>query len=135
MEIIAVSRGRHCYWIRYGWMGGACAPAREFAPRAVRELAPERTRARWNSALDGEMARVQLRCEPARADGLLAIQVSVVRKMRLLPFEWRDVVRLVVIAATPFLPLLLTVFSLEAFATYIIKAIFCGLSLLVWAEN
>jgi len=49
---------------------------------------------------------------------------SVVQEMRLLPFGWRDVTRLVVITATPFLPLLLTVFSLEDFATYLIKAIF-----------
>lgn len=49
---------------------------------------------------------------------------SVVQEMRLVPFGWRDVTRLAVVTATPFLPLLLTVFSLEDFATYVIKAIF-----------
>jgi hypothetical protein len=54
----------------------------------------------------------------------LANSFSVVQEMRFLPFGWRDVTRLAVITATPFLPLMLTVFSLEDFATYIIKAIF-----------
>jgi hypothetical protein len=49
---------------------------------------------------------------------------GVVQEMRFLPFGWRDVTRLAVITASPFLPLLLTVFSLEDFATYLIKAIF-----------
>jgi len=49
---------------------------------------------------------------------------GVVQEMRLLPFGWRDVTRLAILTATPFLPLLLTVFSLEDFATYVIKAIF-----------
>jgi hypothetical protein len=49
---------------------------------------------------------------------------SVVQEMRFLPFGWRDVTRLAVITSAPFLPLLLTVFSLEDFATYLIKAIF-----------
>jgi hypothetical protein len=43
--------------------------------------------------------------------------------MRFVPFGWRDVTRLAAITATPFLPLLLTVFSLEDFANYVIKAI------------
>jgi hypothetical protein len=49
---------------------------------------------------------------------------GVVQEMRFLPFGWRDVTRLAVITSSPFLPLLLTVFSLEDFATYLIKAIF-----------
>lgn len=49
---------------------------------------------------------------------------SVVQEMRMLPFGWRDVTRLVIITATPFLPLLLTVFSLDDFAKYVIRAIF-----------
>jgi len=49
---------------------------------------------------------------------------GVVQDMRLVPFGWRDVTRLAAITATPFLPLLLTVFSLEDFADYVIKAIF-----------
>jgi hypothetical protein len=48
---------------------------------------------------------------------------SVVQEMRFVPFGWRDVTRLAAITATPFLPLLLTVFSLEDFANYVIKAI------------
>jgi hypothetical protein len=49
---------------------------------------------------------------------------GVVQEMRFLPFGWRDVTRLAVITSSPFLPLLFTVFSLEDFATYLIKAIF-----------
>jgi len=49
---------------------------------------------------------------------------GVVQEMRLVPFGWRDVTRLAAITATPFLPLLLTVFSLEDFANYVIKAVF-----------
>ncbi len=49
---------------------------------------------------------------------------SVVQEMRFAPFGWRDVTRLAAITTTPFLPLLLTVFSLEDFANYVIKAIF-----------
>jgi len=49
---------------------------------------------------------------------------GVVQEMRLVPFGWRDVTRLAIVTATPFLPLLLTIFSLEDFATYVIKAIF-----------
>jgi hypothetical protein len=54
----------------------------------------------------------------------LGNSMSVVQEMRLLPFGWRDVTRLAMITAMPFLPLLLTVFSLEDFATFVIKAIF-----------
>jgi len=54
----------------------------------------------------------------------LGNSMQVVQEMRLVPFGWRDVTRLVMITAAPFLPLLLTVFSLEDFATYLIKAIF-----------
>ncbi len=49
---------------------------------------------------------------------------SVVQEMRLMPFGWRDVTRLAAVSATPFLPLLLTVFSLEDFANYVIQAVF-----------
>ena len=49
---------------------------------------------------------------------------EVVREMRLLPFGWRDVTRLGAITATPFLPLLLTVFSLEDLANFVIKTVF-----------
>ncbi len=49
---------------------------------------------------------------------------GVVREMRFVPFGWRDVTRLAIITSTPFLPLLLTIFSLEDFATYVIKVIF-----------
>ncbi len=54
----------------------------------------------------------------------LGNSMGVVQEMRLVPFGWRDVTRLVMITAVPFLPLLLTIFSLEDFATYLIKAIF-----------
>lgn len=49
---------------------------------------------------------------------------AVVQEMRFVPFGWRDVTRLAAMTATPFLPLLLTVFSLEDFANYVIKAVF-----------
>ncbi len=49
---------------------------------------------------------------------------GVVQEMRFVPFGWRDVTRLAAVTAIPFLPLLLTVFSLEDFANYVIKAIF-----------
>lgn len=49
---------------------------------------------------------------------------SVVRETRLVPFSLKDVSRLAAISAVPFLPLLLTLFSLEDFATYVLKAIF-----------
>ena len=54
----------------------------------------------------------------------LANSFSVVQEMRLVPFGWRDVTRLAIVTMTPFLPLLLTVFSLEDFANYVLKAIF-----------
>jgi len=54
----------------------------------------------------------------------LASAFSVVQEMRFVPFGWRDVTRLAIITMTPFLPLLLTVFSLEDFANYVLKAIF-----------
>ena len=49
---------------------------------------------------------------------------SIVQEMRLVPFGWRDVTRLAAITLAPFLPLLLTIFSLEDFATYVLKAVF-----------
>jgi hypothetical protein len=49
---------------------------------------------------------------------------SVVQEMRLFPFGWRNVTRLAMMSAVPFLPLLLTIFSLEDLATYVIKAVF-----------
>ena len=54
----------------------------------------------------------------------LGNSMGVVQEMRLVPFGWRDVTRLVMITVVPFLPLLFTIFSLEDFATYLIKAIF-----------
>lgn len=54
----------------------------------------------------------------------LGNSMAVVQEMRLVPFGWRDVTRLVTITAVPFLPLLLTIFSLEDFATYLIKVVF-----------
>jgi hypothetical protein len=54
----------------------------------------------------------------------LGNSMGVVQEMRLVPFGWRDVTRLVTITVVPFLPLLLTIFSLEDFATYVIKVIF-----------
>ena len=44
---------------------------------------------------------------------------SVVQEIRLFPFGWRDVTRLISVAASPLLPLLLTIFSLEEVADYI----------------
>ncbi|WP_206606363.1 hypothetical protein [Steroidobacter cummioxidans] len=49
---------------------------------------------------------------------------TVVRETRLVPFSLQDVARLAVISAAPFVPLLLTTFSLNDFATYLLKAIF-----------
>lgn len=49
---------------------------------------------------------------------------SVVLETRLVPFGIKDVSRLAAIAATPFLPLLLTMFSLDDFVTYLLGAIF-----------
>jgi hypothetical protein len=54
----------------------------------------------------------------------LGNSMGVVQEMRLVPFGWRDVTRLGTITTVPFLPLLLTIFSLEDFATYLIKVIF-----------
>ena len=54
----------------------------------------------------------------------LGNSMAVVQEMRVVPFGWRDVTRLVVITAIPFLPLLFTIFSLEDFASYLIKTIF-----------
>lgn len=49
---------------------------------------------------------------------------SVVGETRLVPFSVKDVSRLAMVAAVPFLPLLLTMFSLDDFATYLLKAVF-----------
>jgi hypothetical protein len=49
---------------------------------------------------------------------------TVVRETRLVPFSLRDVGRLVAVSAVPFVPLLLTIFSLNDVATYLLKAIF-----------
>ena len=49
---------------------------------------------------------------------------GVVQEMRFAPFGWRDITRLAAVTATPFVPLLLTVFSLEDFANFIITAVF-----------
>lgn len=49
---------------------------------------------------------------------------AVVQEMRLAPFGLKDVARLALIGATPFLPLTLTVFSLEELVNRLIKVIF-----------
>jgi hypothetical protein len=49
---------------------------------------------------------------------------SVVTEIRLFPFGWRDVTRLISVAASPLLPLLLTIFSLEEVADYLLKILF-----------
>lgn len=54
----------------------------------------------------------------------LGNSLSVVHETRLLPVGIKDVAKLAAISATPFLPLLLTTFSLDQFVTYLLKAIF-----------
>jgi hypothetical protein len=49
---------------------------------------------------------------------------AVVQEMRLAPFGLKDVARLAFIGATPFLPLTLTIFSLEELVNRLIKVIF-----------
>lgn len=49
---------------------------------------------------------------------------SLVREMRTVPFAPEDMTRLAMATAAPFLPLLLTVFSLEELITRLIKALF-----------
>lgn len=49
---------------------------------------------------------------------------SVIQEMRLAPFGLKDVVRLALIGATPFLPLTLTIFSLEELVSRLIKVMF-----------
>jgi hypothetical protein len=49
---------------------------------------------------------------------------TVVQEMRLVPFGLKDVARLASIAATPLLPLTLTIFSLEDLADYLINVLF-----------
>lgn len=49
---------------------------------------------------------------------------SVVKEMRLAPFGLKDVARLALIGATPFLPLTLTIFSLEQLVDRLIKVMF-----------
>jgi hypothetical protein len=49
---------------------------------------------------------------------------TVVQEMRLMPFGLKDVARLAAIAATPLLPLTLTIFSLEDLADYLINVLF-----------
>ena len=89
-----------------------------------------RLASRYSGSFEGKW----FRADPAGEDELLGTgdiqsladlgnSFSVVQEMRFVPFGWRDVTRLAAITATPFLPLLLTVFSLEDFANYVIKAI------------
>jgi hypothetical protein len=89
-----------------------------------------RLASRYSASFEGKW----FQADPAGADDLLGTgdiqsladlgnSFSVVQEMRFVPFGWRDVTRLAAITATPFLPLLLTVFSLEDFANYVIKAI------------
>jgi hypothetical protein len=47
-----------------------------------------------------------------------------VQEMRFVPFGWKDMTRLAAVAATPLLPLSLTVFKLEELAGYAIKVLF-----------
>lgn len=49
---------------------------------------------------------------------------TVIQEMRLAPFGLKDVVRLALIGATPFLPLTLTIFSLEELVSRLIKVMF-----------
>jgi hypothetical protein len=49
---------------------------------------------------------------------------AVVQEMRVVPFSFKDLVRLAAITAAPLLPLTLTVFSLEELVTRVIKILF-----------
>ena len=49
---------------------------------------------------------------------------SLVREMRVVPFGLEDITRLAVATATPLLPLLLTIFSLEEMLVWLVKTIF-----------
>ena len=49
---------------------------------------------------------------------------SLVREMRVVPFGLDDITRLAVATATPLLPLLLTIFSLEEMLVWLVKTIF-----------
>ena len=49
---------------------------------------------------------------------------AIVQEMRLAPFGFKDIVRLALIGASPFLPLTLTIFSLEELADRLIKFLF-----------
>jgi hypothetical protein len=82
-----------------------------------------------------EFERKWIRRNPATADDLLGsgdIQsladlgnsYSVVGEMRSVPFKLADVTRLAVATAAPFLPLLLTAFSLEELIIRVIKIVF-----------
>ncbi len=114
----------------------ALIPLTVFVPRlAATKRAGLRDFGRLASRYSARFEGKWLRPDPADEDELLGsgdIQsladlgnsFGVVQEMRFVPFGWRDVTQLVAITATPFLPLLLTVFSLEDFANYVIKAIF-----------
>jgi hypothetical protein len=80
--------------------------------------------AKWSSGRDTSVDSELLGSADIQSLADLGNSFSIVQEMRLLPFGWRDVTQLAVITAIPFLPLLLTVFSLEDFAAYVIKAIF-----------
>ncbi len=54
----------------------------------------------------------------------LATSYGIVNDMRLVPFGLKDVVRLALLVAVPFLPLLLTIFSPAELAGYIVKFLF-----------
>ena len=102
------------------------AEARRAGLSAMGRLASRYTRRFEEKWLDGETSRDEELLGSGDIQSLadLGGAFSAVQEMRLLPFGWRDVTRLALITATPFVPLLLTVFSLEDFATYVIKAIF-----------
>ena len=54
----------------------------------------------------------------------LATSYGIVNDMRLVPFGLKDVVRLALLVAVPFLPLLLTIFTPAELAGYIVKFLF-----------
>jgi hypothetical protein len=49
---------------------------------------------------------------------------SVVTEMRLVPFGWRDVTRLIAVIIAPLLPLTLTIFSLDELVSQLVKVLF-----------
>ena len=54
----------------------------------------------------------------------LGNSLAFVQEIRVFPFGWRDVTRLVMVTGAPLLPLLFTMFSLEQVADYVLKVLF-----------